>query len=74
VRRQAGVAIIEPDHLQAAGDEPGTEAVGPAEQLGADPHHQQYGRRLEVAEALVRHLDDRRPAIQGLFFAHVIPS
>jgi hypothetical protein len=44
----------------------GAEAIGPAEQLGADPHHQQYGWRFEVAETLVGHLDARRPDIQGL--------
>jgi hypothetical protein len=53
---------------------PAQKPSGRPSSWAADPHHQQYGRRLEVAEALVRHLDARRPAIQGLFFAHVIPS
>jgi hypothetical protein len=44
LRRQAGIAVVEPGHPIALLDQPRAEAVGPHRQLRADAHDQQHRR------------------------------
>jgi len=57
LRRQAGVAVIEPDHAISALDQLGAETVGPHRQLRADPHDEQDRRIRRIAEVFVEELD-----------------
>ena len=65
LRRQPGVAVVEPDDPIALLDQLTAEPVGPHRQLRADAHDQQHGRGVGVAEVLVEQLHvaaQRRPA------------
>ena len=53
LRRQAAVAVVVADDVAAAGGEHAAEVGVPAEQLGAEAHHEQDGRVAGVAEGLV---------------------
>jgi hypothetical protein len=71
VRRQAYIAIVEPDHMQAMSGQVGAEVVRPAMHLPADAHRQEHGRRSAVPKALEGHVDARGADVHDFLLAHV---
>ena len=70
VRREAGVAVVEADGAQTAGDELGAEAFVPAEHLCADAHDEQDGRCVVEPEGFVGHLNPRRTDVGCHLLGH----
>jgi hypothetical protein len=55
--RQADIAVVEPDHVEAAVDEALAQLDVPRHQLGAEAHHEEERGILRIAEGLVLDLD-----------------
>ncbi len=70
VRREADVAVVEPDHVKAARSELLAEIVPPGDHLRAESHDQQCGGIGGVAEALVTK-GDPAAYVSELFAGHL---
>ena len=57
VRRASAVAVVEADHVEATRGEPFAELLGPGDHLKPEPHDEQQGGVVWVAERLVAELD-----------------
>ena len=56
-RRASGVAVVEPNDVEAAASQLLAEVLGPSEHLHPEPHDQQHRRILLAAERLVAEPD-----------------
>ena len=57
MRREADVAVVEPDHEEAPVRQQGAERLLPGDHLGPEAHHQQERARARLAESVVLQLD-----------------
>ena len=71
VTREADVAVVEPDDVQAVPGERDAELIGPRQHLRPQAHDQQHGRRFRLAELLERDVDARGPDAAGDLHAQV---